>query len=45
MDYNGKGVFDEDFENVFFVFDEKGDVLDIVKLEFGYYIIKFIGIE
>ncbi|MVF12435.1 hypothetical protein FT643_09795 [Ketobacter sp. MCCC 1A13808] len=45
LDYNGKGVFDEDFENALFALDEKGDVSDIVKSEFGYHIIKLTGIE
>ncbi len=45
LDYAGRGIYDEAFENALFGLKDVGDVSSIVKTEYGYHIIKLTDIE
>lgn len=45
LDYAGRGLYDEAFEEALFGLKAEGDVTGVVKTEFGYHVIKLTGIE
>ena len=45
LDFAGRGVYDEAFEQALFSLADKGQVSDIVKTEFGFHLIKLTDVQ
>jgi peptidyl-prolyl cis-trans isomerase D len=45
LDFSGKGVYDNSFEEALFGLSAEGDLSGVVQTEFGFHIIKLTGIE
>lgn len=45
LGFAGKGVYDPAFESALFALPSVGEISEVVKSEFGYHVIKLLGIE
>jgi peptidyl-prolyl cis-trans isomerase D len=45
LGFAGKGVYDPAFESALFALQSVGEISDVVKSEFGYHIIKLLGVD